>query len=108
MEDPKIKDGWSQYAHTILSKLEELHADNKETKKAIDEIRLAIVKLEINKEEVTTLREWKKEVVDIWSPIHMEAAQKEVYIQKGKWTMVYGIMIAINVGWIVVMALLKK
>jgi len=104
----EVKDGWGEYAHTILSKLEELHADNKETKKAIDEIKLAIVKLEINKEEVNNIREWKKDVSNVWSPSHMEEAYKEIYSQKNKWTMAYGVIAAINVAWVVVMTLLKR
>ncbi len=48
------KANWGEYAHTILSKLEELHKDNKQTQRDIAEIKLAIVKLELNKEEVTS------------------------------------------------------
>jgi len=105
MEDSKnsVKNGWSEYAHTILNKLEELHADNKETKKAIDEIKLAIVKLEINKEEVVSLKEWKNQVADVWSPSHMATAQKEIYAQKAKWAVGYGVFIAAQVIWALIL-----
>ncbi len=108
MSDEKHKDGWSEYAHSILDKLKELHSDNKKTRESIDEIKIAIAKLEINSEEVKALREWKKDVSEIWSAKNMEEAQKEIYIQKGKWSVVYGVIIAINVAWILITAYWKN
>lgn len=106
-DTPKIQNGWSEYAHTILSKIEELHKDNKQTQKDIAEIKLAIVKLEINKDEVNSLREWKKEVCEVWSTKNMDSAHREIYIQKGKWSTVWGVMIAVNIIWGIVLAYLK-
>ena len=58
--------------------------------------------------EVKEIKDWKKEVLDVWSPVNMKEAEKEVYIQKGKWSIVYGVIVAINVVWIVVVAALKS
>ena len=108
MEDKKYKDGWSEYAQSILEKLKELHSDNKETKKSIDELKLAVEKLKISSEEVDNLRDWKRDVSEIWSAKNMEEAQKEIYIQKGKWSTVYGVILAIQVAWVLVIAYLNK
>jgi hypothetical protein len=107
-EDRKYKDGWSEYASSILEKLKELHADNKETKRSIDELKLAVEKLKINADEVDNLREWKKDVCEVWSATNMEEAQKEIYIQKGKWSTVYGVILAIQVAWVLIIAYVKS
>ena len=108
MEGNKHKDGWSEYANSILEKLKELHADNKETKKSIDELKLAVEKLKISSEEVDNLREWKRDVCEVWSASNMEEAQKEIYIQKGKWSTVYGVILAVQVAWVLIIAYLNK
>ena len=108
MEGNKHKDGWSEYANSILEKLKELHADNKETKKSIDELKLAVEKLKISSEEVDNLREWKRDVCEVWSASNMEEAQKEIYIQKGKWATVYGVILAVQVAWVLIIAYLNK
>ena len=61
LEDRKYKDGWSEYAKSILDKLKELHIDNKETKRSLEELKLAVEKLKINAVEVDNLREWKRD-----------------------------------------------
>jgi len=108
VEGNKHKDGWSEYANSILEKLKELHADNKETKKSIDELKLAVEKLKISSEEVDNLREWKRDVCEVWSASNMEEAQKEIYIQKGKWSTVYGVILAVQVAWVLIIAYLNK
>ena len=107
-EDRKYKDGWSEYASSILEKLKELHADNKETKRSIDELKIAVEKLKISSEEVDNLRDWKRDVSEVWSARNMEEAQKEIYIQKGKWSTVYGVILALQIVWVVVVAYLNK
>jgi hypothetical protein len=107
LEDRKYKDGWSEYAKSILDKLKELHIDNKETKRSLEELKLAVEKLKINADEVDNLREWKKDVSEVWSARNMEEAQKEIYVQKGKWSTVYGVILAINVAWVLLLAYLN-
>ena len=105
LEDKSNKDGWS---NLILEKLRQLHDCNKETRKSIDELKFAVEKLKINGEEVKALKEWKKEVSEIWSASNMDEAQKEIYIQKQKWSTVYSIIIAIQVVWGVIVAYLNS
>lgn len=102
-----VKSGWSEYANVILDKLKELHSDHKETKKAIDELKLSVEKLKINHEEIKQLREWKKEVSEVWSASNMNDAHNEIYAQKAKWSIVYGVIIAVNVLWAVIIAVVK-
>ena len=92
----------------ILEKLKELHIDNKKMREAIDEIKITIAKLEINSQETNALREWKKDVSDVWSASNMAEAQKQIYIQKGKWSTVYGVILAIQVAWLLVLANVKS
>ena len=103
--EDKNKDKWSDL---ILEKLKQLHECNKETRKSIDEIKFAVEKLKINGEEIKSLKEWKKQVSEIWSASNMEEAQKEIYIQKQKWSTVYGIIIAIQVAWGLIVAYLNS
>lgn len=98
------KDGWSVLSSSILQKLKDLHECNKETKSSIDELKFAVEKLKMNGEEVKALKEWKRKVSEVWSASNMEEAQKEIYVQKQKWSTVYGIIIAIQVLWAVVIA----
>jgi len=107
-EDSKHKEGWDRYANSILDKLKELHEDSKETKKAIEELRISVEKLKISSEEVENLRQWKSSVSEVWSATNMEEAQKEIYIQKGKWSTVYGVILAIQVAWLLIVAYLNK
>jgi|TARA_R100000084_G_scaffold44641_1_gene18362 hypothetical protein len=106
-EEKKNNDGWSEYANSILEKLKQLHECNKETRKSLDELKFAVEKLKINGEEVKALRQWKKEVSEVWSASNMEDAQKEIYLQKQKWATVYGIIIAIQVLWAVIIAFIN-
>ena len=99
--------GWGDYANTILDKINDLHKDHKETTKAISELTLAVEKLKINQEQVTALKQWKKEVTETWSSTQMKEAKDEIYVQKAKWSIVYGVIIAVNVIWAVIFAFLK-
>jgi len=106
--EQKEKDGWSEFANSVLQKLKDLHECNKETRKSIDELKFAVEKLKINGEEVKALKEWKKKVSEVWSASNMEDAQKEIYLQKQKWATVYGIIVAIQVLWAVVIAYINS
>ncbi len=105
--EQKDINGWSEFASSILQKLKDLHECNKETRKSIDELKFAVEKLKINGEEVKALKEWKRKVSEVWSASNMEDAQKEIYLQKQKWATVYGIIIAIQVVWAVIIAFIN-
>ena len=102
--ESKDKNGWSEFSSLILQKLKDLHECNKETRKSIDELKMSVEKLKINGEEVKALKEWKKEVSEVWSASNMDDAQKEIYLQKQKWATVYGVIIAIQVLWAAIIA----
>lgn len=104
VDDKKVKDGWSEFSSSILQKLKDLHECNQETKKSIDSLKLSVEMLKMAEEEVRSLKQWKRDVSEVWSATNMEDAQKEIYIQKQKWSTVYGIIIAIQVLWAVVIA----
>lgn len=107
VEKNRTADGWSEYANAILSKLSELHKDSQETKKSIAELKLVVEKLKINQETVVKISDWKDSVMEVWSPKNMADAHKEIYSQKSKWSTVYGIILAIQVIWLIVIAYLK-
>jgi hypothetical protein len=102
------QDGWSEFSNSILEKLKELHECNKETKKSIDGLKLSVEKLKMAEEEVRSLKEWKKEVSEVWSASNMEDAHKEIYLQKQKWSTVYGIIISIQVLWGIIIAYINS
>lgn len=108
LEKPKTAEGWSEYANSILSKLSELHQDSQETRKSIDDLKLAVEKLKINQETVIKINDWKDNVMEVWSPKNMAEARKEIYIQKSKWSTVYGVILAIQVIWLIIISYLKK
>jgi len=107
-EDKDIKNGWSEFAQSVLDKLKELHDCNKETRKSVEELKFSVEKLKASNEDLKILKEWKKDVSEVWSASNMDEAQKEIYIQKGKWSTVYGIIIAIQVIWVVIVAYLNQ
>tara|TARA_R100000951_G_scaffold116609_1_gene129331 strand:- start:4677 stop:5015 length:339 start_codon:yes stop_codon:yes gene_type:complete len=104
----KTKDGWPEFSNSVLEKLKDLHQCNRETRKSIDDLRLAVEKLKINGEEVKALKEWKKSVSEVWSASNMEEAHKEIYSQKQKWSTVYGVIVAIQVLWAVIIAYMNS
>lgn len=107
VDNSRTAEGWSEYANSILSKLSELHQDSQETRKSIDELKLVVEKLKINQELVIKINDWKDNVMEVWSPKNMAEAREEIYIQKSKWATVYGVILAIQVVWILILAYLK-
>ncbi len=98
-------------AELVLSKLNDLKRSQenivKEMTSNFKEINNTLSDFKTTMKEVKEIKDWKKEVSDVWSPINMKDAEKEIYIQKGKWSIVYGVIVAINVIWIVVVSALK-
>jgi len=95
------------YAKLVFDKLKDLHSDNSELSKKVDAIQISLTKLESSKEDTESLKKYVAAVNEVWSPTQMKEAKDEIYEQKGKWSIVYGVILAINVAWIVVMALLR-
>lgn len=107
LDEKNINSGWAEFANSILEKLKDLHQCNKETRKSLEELKFAVEKLKINQEEIKEIREWKKEVSEVWSASNMDDAQKEIYSQKAKWSIVYGVIIALQVMWAAIIAYLN-
>lgn len=78
----------------------EMNANFKEINNTLSDFKTTI-------KEVKEIKDWKKEVYDVWSPTNMSKAEKEIYIQKGKWSVVYGVIIATQVLWAIIITLLK-
>lgn len=101
-------EGWAQYAHALLTRMEELHKDNKEIRNSIDEIKLAITRLEINGRDTKNLTKWKEDVTEVWSVTQMKEVKDEVYDQKTKWMVGYGVFIAAQIIWAIILGFKDK
>lgn len=95
----EIKNNWGEYSQLVLSKLEELHNDNKEIKKSIELVNERITKLESSQKDLKNLEIWKDQVTETWSPRQMKEAKDEVYKQKEKWTGAWFVFVTIQVLW---------
>jgi arginine deiminase len=105
-----------EYHDLILNLLEENSNEVKQLKKDINK-ELSDLRADVNKqcieikEEIHDLksakhlikehREWKKEVTDVWSPPQMKESKDEIYLQKNKWMVGYGVFVAVQVAWII-------
>lgn len=108
-EDENIsKSGWSEYGRLVLKELERLNNGQDELKRDLDEklqaINTKITEIKNTEKEVEDIKEWKKEVIDVWSVNQMKEAKDELYNQKNKWTKVLGAVIAINIIFMLFMA----
>jgi len=65
----------------------------------LEALRVDIQKVHTTERELVELKKWKDSVNDTWSPTQMKEAKDELYSQKNKWTMGYGIFIAAQVIW---------
>jgi hypothetical protein len=90
-----------EYNDLILDLLKEQAKDISEIKKDLAEIKTA-------KHIVRDYKDWKSKVDEVWSPTQMKEVKDEVYIQKNKWLIGYGIFIAVQIGWIVYTFYSKK
>ena len=102
------KNGWAEYSRLVLSKLDELHNDHKEIKKALEVVNDRLTKLEAGRDDVKDLEDWRDRVNETWSPRQMKEAKDEVYKQKEKWTGVWFIFIAFQVLWGLALAFKDK
>jgi hypothetical protein len=102
------KQGWSEYSQLVLTKLEELHTDNKDVKKQLETINERLAKLEAGSKDIKDLEIWQKEVTETWSPRQMKETKDEVYKQKEKWTGAWFVFITIQIIWGVLMVFKDK
>lgn len=95
----RLQNGWSEYGHLVLSKLEELQGEHKEIRKSLDLIHSRLTTLEASQEKIKSLETWRDSVTETWSAKQMKEAKDEIYDQKTKWTVGYGVFIAAQVIW---------
>ncbi len=106
----------NEYHELILKLLNENSQNIKQLKKDINR-ELSDLKSELHnecsdvKEQISTLKAakqivldqkiWKDKVNDVWSPPQMKESKDEIYIQKNKWAVGYGVFVAVQVIWII-------
>ena len=73
----------------------------KEQGKDISDIKEDIAELKTARHVIKEHKEWKREVTDVWSPPQMKESKDEVYNQKGKWMIGYGVFLTVQVLWVI-------
>jgi len=101
--DNVSKNGWSEYGRLVLAELQRLNAGQEEMKIDLDakfqNLNDRISEFKTLEKEVVDIQEWKKSVIEIWSPTQMQQSKNEIYKQKGYYQRVIGIVIAIQVAF---------
>jgi hypothetical protein len=73
----------------------------KEQGKDISDIKEDIADLKAAKHVIKEHKEWKREVTDVWSAPQMKESKDEIYTQKAKWLMGYGVFVTVQVLWVI-------
>lgn len=73
----------------------------KEQGKDISDIKEDVAELKTAKHVIKEHKDWKRDVNDVWSPTQMKEVKDEVYEQKNKWLIGYGVFIAVQIGWVI-------
>ena len=73
----------------------------KEQGKDISDIKEDIAELKAAKHVIKEHKEWKRDVTDVWSPPQMKESKNEIYTQKGKWSIGYGVFVTVQVLWVI-------
>jgi len=105
-----------EYHELILDLLEQNSAEIKKLKTDVNK-EMSELRSDVNercseiKEELSELKhakhvikehkEWKKDVTDVWSPPQMKESKDEIYVQKNKWAVGYGVFVAVQIIWII-------
>jgi ElaB/YqjD/DUF883 family membrane-anchored ribosome-binding protein len=113
----------NEYHELILNLLNENSEDIKQLKKDINrelselkselhdecsDVKQEISNLKAAKQIVIEQKKWKDKVNDVWSPPQMKESKDEIYIQKNKWAVGYGVFVAVQVIWIIYTFFSKK
>ena len=57
----------------------------------------------LHRNDIMDSKEWKAKVIEVWSTSQMKEAKDEIYEQKTKWTISYGVFIAAQIIWVVIL-----
>ena len=112
-----------EYHELILDLLEQNSKEIKQLKKDVNtdlgslktdfqkecsEIKEDLSELKTARHVIKEHKEWKKDVTDVWSPPQMKESKDEIYVQKNKWAVGYGVFVAVQVIWIIYTFFSKK
>lgn len=95
------QNGWSEYGRLVLNELQRLNEGQEAMKKDLDakftELNLKISEFNSLEREVNELKEWKKNVIEVWSVSQMKQSKDEIYKQKGYYQKVIGVIITVQI-----------
>jgi len=106
------KNGWSEYGRLVLAELQRLNQGQDDMKKDLDakflELNNKISAFNTLEKDIEELKNWKKDVIEVWSSTQMKQAKDEIYQQKGYYQRVIGIVIAVQIVFTILMAFKDK
>jgi hypothetical protein len=73
MIDDKNQNGWNEYSKLVLRELERLNESYETIREEIGALRS-----DVNKNETETLKKWKNNVDEVFSPTQMKELHKDV------------------------------
>ena len=95
------QDSWDKYSKLVLLKLEEnenaIKEQTKQYQKGYKELMSEISDLKEHRNDIFETKIWKDKVLEVWSTTQMQSAKDEIYIQKGKWIKLVGVIVATEV-----------
>jgi hypothetical protein len=86
----------------------ELSDFKKELHEECGEIKQELSSLKAAKQILIDQKKWRDKVTDVWSPPQMKESKDEIYSQKTKWSVGYGVFIAVQAAWVLYTYLSKK
>lgn len=105
------RNGWSEYGRLVLKELERLNEGQEKLKEDIDrkftELNQKISEFKSTEQDVKDLKEWREKVTEVWSVSQMKQSKDEVYEQKNKWQRVVGVVIAVQIIFGAILALIN-
>jgi hypothetical protein len=78
--------GWTQYGKLVLAELKRLTEGQ-------EKINETLGKLTSQSDKVDDIDEWKDKVIEVWSVTQMKEVKDEVYTQKNKMHMIWGMIV---------------
>lgn len=94
-------ESWNEYGKLVLNQLERLNDNYEKMKNDMDsrfsELNIKISEFKNTEGKVSTLVNWRDNVIDVWSVQQMKEAKDEVYKQKSRWTAAIAILLFIQI-----------
>ena len=110
------QDDWSKYSRLVLNELKRLNEGQQKISTEMDsrfkEINDTLTDFKTTiqgtSKDVNDLKDWKKDVIEVWSSSQMKEGKDEIYTQKGQWTKWMGILIGVQLMVGIIIFFLKK